>query len=163
MAGFKHMRATFGAEIPISAEEFVDRASDWVKSMEYLQDNPFEFAKCVHAEGSSRGKLPCTRLMYLDKTGLPKEQADGLPEYFRETLFHVDREAHVMVYQVEGQPIGMRNYYATKEAEPIAADRCRATICARFDLDDSIDGETFVSMLQQVYKAVILGVGNAQL
>jgi hypothetical protein len=160
MATFRHVRASWGAEIPLSAERFVAEASDWVKSMDYLLDNPFKFSKCVYAPGSERGKLPCTRLMYIDKTGLPTEQADTLPEYFRETLLHVDPEAFTLIYQVEGDTLGMRNYYATKEAEPLGPDRCRATITARFDLRSEIDPDTFVAGILPVYKAVILGIAK---
>jgi hypothetical protein len=160
MAEFRHMRASFSSEVPRSAEQFVEAASDWVGSMDYLHENPFKFTKCVYAEGSSKGKLPCSRLMYLDTSGLPKEEAAGIPEYFRETLLKVDREAHVLFSQVEGEPLGMRNYYATKEVDPIAPDRCKVTINARFDLPTSIAPDPFVQMLQNVYRAVILGVGN---
>jgi hypothetical protein len=160
MATFRHMRASWSTELPISAARFVAEASDWVGSMDHLLDNPFKFAKCVYASGSERGKLPCTRLMYIDKTDMSKEQAAALPEHFRETLFAVDHEAHTLVYQVEGDVLGMRNYYATKEAEPLGPDRCRATITARFDLRSEIDPDTFVANLQAVYKAVILGIGK---
>lgn len=160
MTGFRHMRATWSAEIPISAQRFTDEAADWVKSMDYLLDNPFKFSKCVHAPGSERGKLPCSRLMYIDKTGMTPEQAAALPEYFRETLMEVDREAYTLVYRVEGDVIGMRNYFATKEAEPLGPDRCRATMSARFDLRSEIDPATFVSNLEAVYKAVILGIAK---
>jgi hypothetical protein len=128
--------------------------------MNYLHENPFKFTRCVYAEGSSKGKLPCSRLMYPDTSGLSKEAAAGIPEYFRETLLKVDRETHVLFYQVEGEPLGMRNYYATKEVDPIASDRCRVTITARFELLKSIEPESFVQMLQGVYRAVIVGIGN---
>jgi hypothetical protein len=160
MAEFRHMRASWGAEVPRSAEQFVKAAADWVGSMDYLHENPFKFTKCIYAKGSSIGKLPCTRLMYPDTSDLPKEEAAKIPEYFRETLWRVDEEAHVLFYEVEGQPLGMRNYFATKEVDPIAPDRCRATVSARFDLLTSIDSDAFVAMLHKIYRAVILGIGK---
>jgi hypothetical protein len=160
MAEFRHMRASFSSEVPRSAEQFVAAASDWVGSMAYLHENPFKFLKCVYAEGSSQGTIPCSRLMYPDTSGMSKADAAGIPEYFRETLLKVDKEAYVLFYQVEGEPLGMRNYYATQECDPIAADRCRVTITARFDLRTSVEPDPFVQMLQKVYRAVILGIGN---
>lgn len=161
MAAFKHMRASWEAEIPISAEQFIDGVADWVGSVEHLYENPFKFTKCVYADGSSKGKLPCSRLMYPDKSGLTKEQAAGIPEYFRETLLLVDREAHALFYRVEGQPLGMRNYFANMEADPLDPSSCRATISARFELLSSIPPEPFVDMLHKIYRAVILGVAAA--
>jgi hypothetical protein len=160
MAEFRHMRASWSSEVPRSATQFVRAAADWVGSMLYLHENPFNFTKCVYAEGSSKDKLPCTRLMYLDKRNLTEEQAANLPEYFRETLWKVDEEAHVLFYGVEGEVLGMRNYFANKEVEPLASDRCRVAITARFDLLRSVPPEPCVEMLQRVYRAVILGIGN---
>jgi hypothetical protein len=162
MATFKHMRASWGADIPISAEQFIDGVADWVGSVEHLYENPFKFTKCVYADGSSQGKIPCSRLMYPDKTGLPKEQADAIPEYFRETLLLVDREAQAIFYRVEGEPLGMRNYFANMEAEPLGPDECRATISARFDLLTSVPSEPFVDTLHKIYRAVILGVAGSR-
>lgn len=160
MAEYRHMRASWTSEVPRSASQFVRAAADWVGSMSYLHENPFAFTKCIYAEGSSKGKLPCTRLMYLDKSGMTKEQAASVPEYFRETLWKVDEEAHVLFYGVEGEVVGMRNYFANKEVEPITGDRCRVTITARFDLRAEIDPGPLVEMLQRVYRAVILGIGT---
>jgi hypothetical protein len=160
MAEFRHLRASWGTEIPISATQFVKGASDWVGSMDYLYDNPFKFTKCVYAEGSSKGKLPCSRLMYPDTSGMSREEAAGVPEYFRETLLKVDSEAHCLFYQVEGEPLGMRNYFANKEADPIGPDRCYARITARFDLLKTVDAGNFIEMLERIYRAVILGVAR---
>lgn len=160
MAEYNHMRASWASEVPCSATQFVRAAADWVGSMDYLHENPFSFTKVIYAPGSAKGSVPCSRRMYLDKKNLPPEQAAQLPEYFQETLWKVDEEAHVLFYSVDGEVLGMRNYFATKEVDPIASDRCRVTITARFDLLASIEPQPFVEMVQRTYRAVILGVGT---
>jgi hypothetical protein len=160
MAKYKHLRASLTEEVPVSAERFFDAAADWVGHVPHLTDFPFPLAKSAYDAGSSAGKIPCTRLVYVDKTAMPKEQADMLPEFFRETLLKVDRETYCLFYTLEGESLGMRNYFASKEIEPLENGRCRVTVASRFDLIEGVSAEATGGFLQAVYKSLIGGIGR---
>ena len=161
MAEYTHSRASATVEVSVSADQFVEAAADWVSHVSHFKNFPFKLGKCVYAEGSSTGKLPCTRLLYVDKTGMTKAEADAYPEYFRETLLKVDREARALFYMIEGEAIGMRNYFACKEVDALGSNRCRVTISSRFDLNASVSSEQHVTLLEEVYRVLIAGVSDS--
>lgn len=163
MSGFSHLKASYSAELAISAETFFDAASDWQGILGILPpEHPFKFTHVDLAEGSSRGQTPCTRLMHLDKSTLAPEVASAMPDMFRETLLVADREAGTLIYRVEGATLGMRNYYGVKDIEPIDGNRCRVTITARFDFPSDADGQAIIDALIEVYKGVVHGAERAR-
>lgn len=162
MTRYRHVRATYGADLDISADSFFDAASDWTGLLNYLGEPcPFKFTHISVAEGSQIGKLPLTRRMHLDKSLLPPDTPpDAVPDYFPETLLAADRDAGTIVYRVEGNALGMRNYYAVKEVESLAPHRCHASISSRFDYPADEDVDSLLAALELVYRGVIHGIAN---
>ena len=161
MSEYSHLKASWGTELDVPADDFIKAASHWSNIGECLLDNhPFKFSKVELAEGSVEGVQPCTRIMYLDKSAMSKEVADASPDTFHETLIVTDPIARTMVYKVEGEPMGMRNYYGFKEVEVLGPNKCRATITVRFDFPAELPTEQLMESLIAVYKGVILGIGE---
>lgn len=163
MTKFAHRSSTYSAEIGISADDFFDAAADWQGIAGILPaEHPYKFSKVELVSGSVNGQAPCTRRMFLDKSSLPEDVAGGLPDYFQETMLVADKEAGTIVYRVEGETLGMRNYYGIKEIEPIDDKRCRVTIWARYDFPLDADADGMNDGLVTVYKGVIHGAEQAR-
>jgi len=164
MHGFRHHRASYGAELDVNADAFFEGAADWTGILDYLPDwHPFKFTHVSLGEGCEEGRFPITRLMHLDKSSLPEgTPPESLPDFFRETLLAADAEAGTLNYRVEGETLGMRNYFAVKEIETLGPDRCKATINARFDFPEEADAEPLIAALMEVYRGVIHGIEAAK-
>jgi len=161
MAEFKHMRASVSGEAPCSADDWVEAAAEWAEHITHLKATfPMPFTKCVYAEGHKKGQYPLTRLVHVDKSKMPPEAAAATPDIFQETLLRVDKQARVLFYQIDGEPMGMRNYYANKEVDAIDANKCRVTISARLDIPKAVPEEALAPTFQAVYASLIAGIAD---
>jgi hypothetical protein len=76
----------------------------------------------------------------------------------RETLLHQDDEAMHLYYNIEGQgPLGIRNYLATTDVDPISDDACLVTITARFDLAPDASVTKAKALIDAAHNDAVIG------
>ena len=161
MPEFQHVKTSFSDEAAVSADDWMTGAADWAEHVNFfIETLPLKCTKSVYAPGMKKGQFPLTRHVTVDKSVLSKEEAAALPDVFPETLVWMDAAAHMLLYRIEGEPWGMRNYFAFNEVEPLGPNTCKVTFSSRFDLPKEIPADAFLPGFHTAYKAMIAGIAN---
>ena len=76
----------------------------------------------------------------------------------RETLLHQDDEAMHLYYNIEGEgPLGIRNYLATTDVDPLSEEACLVTITARFDLRPDASVTKAKALIDAAHNDAVIG------
>ncbi len=165
MSNYLRMRASYSGVIPVCADAYWAKLVNWPNVMDWMptENPPVQLLKVELAPGSAVGVLPCTRICFQDKRGLPKEAADAVPDEVLETLIHQDDVAKVIVYILEGQMMfGMRNYFAATEVDFIDDNHCRVTCASRYDLPEEAPAEMIRQWVEAVYeRGIVHGIADS--
>jgi hypothetical protein len=158
---YKHVRTSLTEEASVAADEWMQAAADWAEHIEFIKARlPLKVSRCVYAEGMRKGKYPLTRLAHIDKSAMSKEEAAAVPDIFSETLIWIDSGARMLLYQIPGEPWGMRNYFAFNEVEELGPNRCRVTVSSRLDLPKEVSVDNLLPAFHAAYKVMIVGTAD---
>jgi hypothetical protein len=161
MSDYQHVQTTFSDEAPVSADDWMMGAADWAEHVNFfIATLPLKCTKSVYAPGAKKGQFPLTRHVTVDKSVLSKEDAAAIPDIFPETLVWFDATARMLLYRIEGEPWGMRNYFAFNEVEPLGPDKCKVTFSSRFDLPPGFPADAMLPGFHTAYKAMIAGIAG---
>ncbi|SCW53617.1 Polyketide cyclase / dehydrase and lipid transport [Sphingobium faniae] len=156
MAGFGRCNTFVEADIDLAAVRFFDAMNDWSGFLQYFPDDiPLKLSRIDLAEGNIEGVLPCTRRAFIAKELYPEEFRAAVPDYVLETLLAADRDAGTLVFRVEGELNGMRNYYGRITVSPLGVDRCNVRFSAQFDLVEGGDGQAAIDSIEEMHRKVI--------
>jgi hypothetical protein len=167
MNGYVRVRTFRQKEIPVAARAYWEMLLDWPGIQKWMpkENPPVHLIKVELAQGSSLGKLPCTRNCFLDRSALPPGvPAEAIPECVPETLLYVDESAGFIYYNMEGMgPFGLRNYLATTEVDDLGPNRTRVTCFGRFDVPSGAPAEMIKGYIEGVYEYGIINGISATL
>lgn len=160
MANYQRIRTQHSAEIPVAAADYWKVLLDWAAIPDWMpkENAPVPLVKVELELGHRLGKLPCTRNCYFDTSKLPPGlDPSVLPSCIPETLLHVDEEARLIYYNMEGSgPFGMRNYLATTAVDELGPHRTRVTCAGRFDLPQGAPADLVKGFIEGVYEHGII-------
>jgi len=102
-----------------------------------------DWAGTRRARAPSGGALAFTKIELIGgEDEIPRTRVFEFPVLgvVRETLLYQNDEAMHLYYRIDGEgPLGIRNYLATTEIDPISESSCFVAIAARFDLAPGAD------------------------
>jgi len=161
MSEYQHVRTSVTHDAQVSADSWMRAAADWVEQVEFLSATaPVKITKCVYAEGMRKGRYPLTRHVVMDKSGLAEAEAQAIPDTLSETLLWVDTTARMLLYRIDGEPWGMRSYFAFNEVEPLGPGGCRVTISSRFNIPQGVSAAGYLDTFRASYKTIIEGIAE---
>jgi hypothetical protein len=158
MNAYQRVSAQKSLKVSAGADEFFKQLMRWDEILGW-PDPPVRLTRVNLAPGHKLGKVPCTRLCYIDHSTLPPGvPSDAVPEYVSETLLMFDFEARTCLYVLDGEgPNGMRNYIATTQVDALDAKTSLVTCIGRCDLPSKESAEIIHGMLVATYDRGVIG------
>jgi hypothetical protein len=91
---------------------------------------------------------------------VPRTRVIDFPQLgeVRETVRGQCDETMHLYYTIDGNgPLGIRNYLATTDIDPVSDATCLVTITARFDLADGLDVVKAKGLIDNAHNHVVIG------
>jgi hypothetical protein len=156
MTRYTRVRAQVSDEVKVDAADYWTLLLDWPAILDWMRvdGRPVPLVKVELRPGHAVGSLPCTRNCIFDVSQLPAGIV--IPEVVPETLLHVDPEARLIYYNMEGEgPFGLRNYLATTEVDELGPERTRVTCSGRFDVPEGSPADLVKGAIESVYDSIV--------
>jgi hypothetical protein len=144
---FERVRTINQSLIDQSAEKVWSYLTDWAGSRRQRAGGMGQLTVAKISLEGEIDQIPRTRVLEFGAFGT-----------VRETLLRQDDSAMHLYYIIEGTgPLGIRNYLATTDVDPVGPDRCQVTITARFDLERGGDVVKAKGLIDFAHNDAVIG------
>ena len=152
--GFQRVRVFNQGLVPASAAQAWEWLTDWAGTRRA------RLAAAAGAQGAG-GALAFSGIrLEGGENEVPRTRVIDFPQLgeVRETVRGQCDETMHLYYTIDGDgPLGVRNYLATTDIDPVSDASCLVTITARFDLAEGADVVKAKGLIDNAHNNVVIG------